>query len=114
MKRWLLSMVVFSNLASAQMVDRLTLAQTYDLAQKKYPVIKQKELVRQTADITVENLQKGFLPQVTVNGQATYQSDVTGFNISFGGINIKAPDKDQYKVIADLNQMIYDGGGIKQ
>jgi outer membrane protein TolC len=107
-------MMVFSNLVSAQTVDRLTLVQTYDLAQKNYPVIKQKELVRQTANITVENLQKGFLPQFTVNGQATYQSDVTGFNISFGGINIQPPDKDQYKVIADLNQMIYDGGVIKQ
>lgn len=114
MKRWLISMMVFSNLASAQTVERLTLAQTYDLAQKNYPVIKQKELVRRTADITVENLQKGFFPQFTVNGQATYQSDVTGFNVSFGGINIQAPDKDQYKVIADLNQMIYDGGVIRQ
>jgi outer membrane protein TolC len=114
MKRWLISMMVFSNLVSAQTVERLTLAQTYDLAQKNYPAIKQKELVRRTADITVENLQKGFFPQFTVNGQATYQSDVTGFNVSFGGINIKAPDKDQYKVIADLNQMIYDGGVIKQ
>src|SRR5678815_4092822 len=114
MKRWLIPMMVFSNVVSAQTVDRLTLVQTYDLAQKNYPVIKQRELVRKTADITVENLQKGFLPQFTVNGQATYQSDVTGFNISFGGINIKAPDKDQYKVVGDLNQLIYDGGVIRQ
>jgi outer membrane protein TolC len=107
-------MMVFSNLVSAQTVDRLTLSQTYDLAQKNYPVIKQKELVEQTANITIENLQKGFLPQLAVNGQATYQSDVTGFNISFGGINIQAPDKDQYKVVGDLNQLIYDGGVIRQ
>src|SRR6185503_2848751 len=114
MKRWLLSMMVFSNLVSAQTVDRLTLSQTYDLAQKNYPVIRQKELVKQTADITIENLQKAYLPQVTVNGQATYQSDVTGFNISFGGINIQAPDKDQYKVLADLKQLIYDCGVIRR
>jgi len=114
MKRWLLSMMVFSNLVSAQTVDRLTLSQTYELAQKNYPVIKQKALVEQTANITIENLQKGFLPQLTVNGQGTYQSDVTGFNISFGGINIQPPDKDQYKVVGDLNQLIYDGGVIRQ
>lgn len=114
MKKWFLSLVIFSNVVSAQSVDRLTLAQTYELAQKNYPVIKQKELVRQTANITIENLQKGYLPQFTVNGQATYQSDVTGFNISLGGINIQAPDKDQYKVIGDLNQIIYDGGVIRQ
>ncbi len=114
MKKWFLSLVIFSNVVSAQSVDRLTLAQTYELAQKNYPVIKQKELVRQTANITIDNLQKGYLPQFTVNGQATYQSDVTGFNISLGGINIQAPDKDQYKVIGDLNQIIYDGGVIRQ
>jgi len=114
MKRWLLPLMVFSNLVSAQTIDRLTLPQTYDLAQKNYPVIKQKELVKQTANITIENLGKGYLPQFTMNGQATYQSDVTGFNISLGGINIQAPDKDQYKVLADLNQLIYDGGVIRQ
>src|SRR5262245_33923528 len=91
MKRWLLSMTVCTNLVSAQTIDRLTLPQTYDLARQNYPAIKQKELVKQTTNITIENLQKGYLPQLTVNGQATYQSDVTGFNISFGGINIQAP-----------------------
>ena len=114
MKRWLLPHDGVFKPVSAQTVERLTLAQTYDLAQKNYPVIKQKELVKQTANITIENLGKGYLPQFTVNGQATYQSDVTGFNISLGGINIQAPDKDQYKVVADLNQLIYDGGVIRQ
>jgi len=107
-------MIVFSNLASAQTIDRLTLPQTYDLAQRNYPVIKQRELVRQTANITIENLQKGYMPQFTVNGQASYQSDVTGFNLTFPGISILPPDKDQYKVVADLNQLVYDGGMIRQ
>ena len=30
------------------------------------------------------------------------------------GLNIESPSKDQYKVLADLNQLIYDGGAIKQ
>ncbi len=47
--------------------------------QKNYPVIKQKDLIRQTAAINIENLQKGFLPQLTLSGQATYQSDVTKY-----------------------------------
>ena len=114
MKRWLLSMILFTNLASAQTIDRLTLPQAYDLAQRNYPVIKQKELVKQTANITIENLQKGYMPQFTVNGQASYQSDVTGFNLTFPVISILPPDKDQYKVVADLNQLVYDGGMIRQ
>ncbi len=114
MKRWLLPMMVFSNLASAQTIDRLTLPQTYDLAQKNYPAIKQKALVQQTENITIENLEKGYLPQFTVSGQASYQSDVTGFNLTFPGITILPPDKDQYKMVADLNQLVYDGGMIRQ
>ena len=114
MKKWLLFLLLFANKISGQTIDRLTLSEAYDLAQKNYPAIKQKDLVRQTESLTIENLQKGYLPQITFSGQATYQSDVTGLNISFAGINIQPPSKDQYKVLADLNQTIYDGGIIKQ
>ena len=113
MKKWLLLLILFSERATAQTINHLTLSEAYDLAQKNYPVIKQKDLVKQTENLTIDNLQKGYLPQVTLSGQATHQSDVTGFNVSFGPIHLEAPDKDQYKVLADLNQVIYDGGVIR-
>lgn len=113
MKKWLLLLILFSKQATAQTINHLTLSEAYDLAQKNYPVIKQKDLIKQTENLTIENLRKGYLPQVTLSGQATHQSDVTGFNVSFGPIHLEAPDKDQYKVLADLNQVIYDGGVIK-
>ena len=100
--------------AMAQDSTVLTLEQANDLAQKNYPLIKQKDLVRQTAALNVSNLSKGYLPQVSINGQATYQSDVTKVNIAVPGINIEAPAKDQYKVLAEASQLIYDGGVIKQ
>lgn len=90
--------------------NRLTLEQAYDLARQNYPVIKQKDLVRKTADLTIENLNKGFLPQFTISGQATYQSDVTRIPISIPGIKLDIPGKDQYKVQAELSQLLYDGG----
>ncbi|HEY2721028.1 MAG TPA: TolC family protein [Chitinophagaceae bacterium] len=114
MKKWFMLMILFAGQVSAQTNNPLTLSQAYDLAQKNYPAIKQKELVKQTENLTIENFQKGYLPQFTVSGQATYQSEVTGLNISFAGINIQPPSKDQYKAIADLNQTIYDGGVIRQ
>ena len=77
MKKWLLFLLLFANKISGQTIDRLTLSEAYDLAQKNYPAIKQKDLVRQTENLTIENLQKGYLPQITFSGQATYQSDVT-------------------------------------
>ena len=45
----------------------LSLQQAYDLAEKNYPVIKQRELVKQTTSLTIENLSKGFLPQFALS-----------------------------------------------
>ncbi len=96
----------------AQEINRLTLEQAYDLARQNYPFIKQKDLVRQTAGLTIDNLNKGFLPQFTVSGQATYQSDVTRIPITIPGIKLDVPGKDQYKVQAEMNQLLFDGGNI--
>ncbi|HMG67235.1 MAG TPA: TolC family protein, partial [Chitinophagaceae bacterium] len=114
MKGFFLFLVLVVSQASAQTITHLTLQQAYELAIKNYPVIKQRALVMQTESLTIQNLQKGYLPQFAFTGQATYQSEVTGINISFPGINIQPPSNDQYKIVADLNQTIYDGGLIRQ
>ena len=115
MKTGLLLIVCFISVpAFCQDTTLLTLAQANELAQKNYPLIRQKDLVRQTADLTISNLSKGYLPQLMVSGQATYQSDVTKVDIKVPGIDIEAPAKDQYKVLAEASQLIYDGGVIKQ
>lgn len=103
-------LLVIPLLATAQDTRRLTLAEADSLARAHYPVSKQKDLVKQTADLSIENLQKGFLPQVTVSGQATYQSDVTKVTISLPNVHLVPPDKDQYKLVADVSQLLYDGG----
>ena len=57
-----------------------------------------------------ENNSTSLLPQLTLNGQATYQSDVTKVGISLPNIHIPTASKDQYKVYLDLKQTIWDGG----
>ncbi len=94
--------------------ESLSLQKAYDLAQQNYPLIKQRDLVKQTSAYTIDNISKGFLPQITFSGQATYQSDVTAVKVPIPGVTIESPGKDQYKVLADVNQLIYDGGLIKQ
>lgn len=101
-------------IAAGQGLNKLDLQQAYELSQKNYPVVKQKDLIRQTANINIENLQKGFLPQFTVSGQASYQSDVTSVPVSLPGITIESASKDQYKLLADVSQLIYDGGITKE
>lgn len=111
MKKLLFLFVVLSKLSLAQTV---TLEQVQAKARQQYPLIKQKDLIKQTKDITIENLNKGFLPQLSVSGQATYQSEVTTVKIPVPGVTIDPLSKDQYKIVADINQMIYDGGMLKQ
>lgn len=94
--------------------ESLSLQKAYDLAQQNYPLIKQRDLVKQTTNLTIDNLSKGFLPQFSLSGQATYQSEVTQVKIPVPGVTVEPLSKDQYKLLADINQLIYDGGVIKQ
>jgi len=114
MKKFFLVLLLFGEKLLAQDSTSLTLLHAYELAQKNYPAIRQKDLVRQTAEINISNLSKGYLPQLSLNAQATYQSDVTRVNVNLPGVTINAPDKDQYKIVAEATQLIYDGGAIKQ
>ena len=75
-----------------------------------YPLIKQKDYIEKTKDYSVSNVWNGYFPQITINGQATYQSDVTQVPALLPGIIIQRLSKDQYKVVADVTQTIYDGG----
>lgn len=115
MKRILIIVINYSLLIINSLAqESLGLQQAYDLAQKNYPLIKQRELISKTREYTIDNLSTGFLPQLSVSGQATYQSEVTSVKVPIPGVNIESPSKDQYKVIADVNQLIYDGGSIRQ
>ena len=113
-KNWLLLSVFLPSILLAQEAVTLTLESAYNQAEKNYPVIKQKDLVKQTADLNISNLSKSYLPQFSLNGQASYQSHVTKVDIPISGINIPTPQKDQYKLTADVSQSLYDGGVIKQ
>ena len=114
MKRVLTVIILLPLFVAGQNNSTLSLQQAYDLAEKNYPLIKQRELVKQTTDLTIENLSKGYLPQFSLSGQVTYQSEVTGVSVSVPGISFSSVSKDQYKFLADMNQLIYDGGIIKQ
>lgn len=93
----------------------LTIEESYMLARKNYPVIRQRELISKAKDYSIQNAEKGYLPQISILGQATYQSAVTEFRlpVSLPGVEFPTISKDQYKVYAEVNQSIYDGGAIR-
>ncbi|MEW6654457.1 MAG: TolC family protein [Bacteroidota bacterium] len=107
-KKIILVLIVFASAASAQ--TRLTITECYEKARANFPLIKQKEYIAQSKDYSVSNIWRGYLPQITISGQATYQSDVTNLPFSLPGIKIEPLTKDQYKAIADITQVVYDGG----
>ncbi len=95
-----------------------TLEECQQAAERNYPLISQYGLIEKTTDLTVSNLSKGWLPQVTASAQATYQSDVVAWPDQMQtiyqqmGLDMKGLKKDQYKVGIDVQQMVFDGGAI--
>src|SRR5690606_3278297 len=98
---------------SAFAQDTISLSQCYDLLDQNYPLVKQKQLLARSADFSRTALQKNFLPQVNLNAQATYQSDVPHVPVSPPGTDIPLPNKDQYRATVDVNQLLFDGGTVK-
>lgn len=95
-----------------------TLEECQQAAEQNYPLIRQYGLIEKTTELTVANIQKGWLPQVSASAQATYQSDVAAWPDQMEtmmnglGIDMKGLKKDQYRVGIDVQQTIYDGGAI--
>ena len=96
----------------------ITIEECYRKARENYPLIRKLGLVEKTKDYNIDNLNKGYLPQLMFSSKATYQSDVTKIPIDleamgFRGVEIPHLSQDQYGISLDLNQTIWDGGTIK-
>jgi outer membrane protein TolC len=91
--------------------DSITLEICYQKAVENYPLSQQDSLLSVSIELKIKNLNKNYLPQLMVNGQMHYQSDVTKTPFQdIPGINIPVVEKDWYKITLDANQVIYDGG----
>ncbi|MFT4223574.1 TolC family protein [Dysgonomonas sp.] len=95
----------------------LTLEECQQKATNNYPLIRQYGLISLGEQYSLENISKNYLPQFSLNGQATYQSDVTKIPIDLSSLpipNAEIPTmkKDQYKATVDATQLIWDGGVI--
>lgn len=91
---------------------QLTVEQCQDMARENYPLVRQYGLVERTARYNLANASKGYLPQVSLSGKASYQSEVTQIPIEIPGVDVGAR-KDQYQIMAELDQTIWDGGSIR-
>ena len=90
----------------------LTLKECYSLANTNYPLARQTELLKNRTDLEISVQEKGKLPKVDLNAQATYQSEVVEFPFQLSNSSVDPLNKDQYRATLDVNQLIYNGGSI--
>jgi outer membrane protein TolC len=115
MKQFFLMGLLLTGISVRAQNSVYTLEKCYALARQNYPLIKKHDLIARSSDYSIENAGKGWLPQFSVGGQATYQSETIDFQKVIGGPGLLIPplSKDQYKIQAEVDQNIYDGGKTK-
>ncbi|WP_455591599.1 TolC family protein [Bacteroides sp.] len=104
-----LSFSLIAMLMSAQ----ITLEDCQRKTQANYPLVRQYDLIEKTKEFNLANASKGYLPQFALSAKATYQSAVTELPVQIPGVDIKGLPKDQYQVMLELRQTIWDGGAIR-
>ena len=111
MKRMIFSFSFLLYVAGAY--AQITLEECLRKTQDNYPLVHQYGLVEKTKEYNLENAAKGYLPQFALSAKASYQSDVTEIPAKLPGVDLKGLSKDQYQVMLELQQKIWDGGGIR-
>ena len=102
--------------ASAQYRDgadtaaaRVTLDACLDMARENYPQIGQLGLIEASEKYDLSIAASTWIPQLSVSGKATWQSDVVEMPFEIPGFELDMPH-DQYSLTASLTQHIWDGG----
>ena len=112
-------LLALSLFVCVQMSAQVTLEECIALAEKNYPIISKYDLLKQTKEVNLSNINKGWLPQINVYGQGTVQNDTPSLPesltniINQTGTNIAGLNEWQYRIGADISQNIWDGGTSK-
>ena len=118
MKKLVILLTVLSSWMYAG-AEEYTLNGIQQLARANYPAIRQFELIDRIADFSLADASSAWVPQISLSGQATYQSDVVSFPesmtdvFSMLGVDISGLHKDQYKLALNIEQILWDGGYTK-
>jgi len=85
-----------------------TLEECYELVYENYPIAKQTEMLNSQQEFEVSSINAERLPQIGLSAQGTYQSDI--IEIPITEKSSESLNKEQYKAILTINQLIYGGG----
>ena len=102
--------------ASMTTLHGQTLDECRRLAREHYPEIRQYDLITLTEQYDLSNAARAWIPQVTLSGQASWQSDTPTFPGALGeilasrGMQMEGIRQEQYRAAIDVSQTIWDGG----
>lgn len=88
----------------------LTLEQCYQKAMQNHPYGLQKQELDKINQLNVKISSSSWLPQFSLQAQASYQSDVIDIDLPIPGMEFSGPTRDQYRMSVEAQQLIYDGG----
>lgn len=110
-RRFVIGTIIVGLFCTLQASAPLTLRECRDRARNNYPLAKNRGLIEASEGYTVSNANRGYLPQVTLSARATLQSEVTELPMKIPGVD--ALDRDQYQLVAELYQPVWDGGAAR-
>ncbi|MBN3036007.1 MAG: TolC family protein [Bacteroidales bacterium] len=94
--------------------DTLTLTECHRLVVTNWPLARKTGMIQAADGLTRQKLNRSYLPELQVNGQVSWQSDVTKVPVQpLPGIDIPIMPKDWYKISLDINQVVYDGAATR-
>ena len=101
---------LLSSLLFLMPADSLTLETAHRLAAENFPRRAEVEIAESIRDRRIESLNARFLLGFSLSAQGTYTSHVPDIGLDLPGISLPDVPHDQYRVAADVEQLIYDGG----
>lgn len=95
--------------------QHININQCYELAKYNYPLIKQYNLIEKSTELNLENTTKIYFPQLSLNANVSWQSDITQFPQPYMSVIeqlgvLSFPGKDRYQFALELYQTLWDGG----
>ena len=102
--------IVLLGFMNMNLLSQITLQQCCSLARENYPLAKQYDLISLSVQYTLANIKSGNYPQLQLSGSVSYQSDATTLPFEIPNLDFHGQPKDQYRVMIELRQNIWDGG----
>ncbi len=114
MKFRLVIIVLLTTSVAYSQTDSLNIEQCRKLTLERYPLTKDVESNMKSNSLKIQNIKTIYFPILNLTGQFVHVSDVPHVTVDLPMINLPVIGKDQYKVLLEARQVIYDGGLTKR